>query len=116
MNLLELDSHIEIDLQGALARFGGMQPMYTKYLKRFVEEPTYAQMLEAVANKDFKEIETTAHTLKGIVGNLGLTALFQGFDNIVKAVRAGENDKAIELSNAIREKVDLTRKVLAELD
>lgn len=116
MKLQELDSHIEIDLKGALARFSNMEAMYLKYLRRFNDEPTYAQLLEAVSKQDFKEIETTAHTLKGIAGNLGLTALFIDFDEIVKAVRAGDNAKALDLCAQISPKVEATRKAIAEIE
>lgn len=116
MTLNELPSHIEIDIQGSLARFSNFEPMYLKYLKRFNTEPTYDELLNAVKAQDFKGIEVAAHTLKGIAGNLGLTALCTGFDKIVKAVRAGNNELALKLCSDIEPKVNLVRETLAKLD
>lgn len=116
MKLQDLSTVIDIDIQGSLERFSNFEPMYIKYLKRFNTEPTYDALKEAVSAQDFGAIETTAHTLKGIAGNLGLNTLFTDFDNIVKAVRAQENDKALELCHEIESKVEQVRAAIAQLD
>lgn len=116
MTLNELKDVIDIDVEGSLARFSNFEPMYLKYLKRFVTEPTYDAMQTAIAAQDFKGIENTAHTLKGIAGNLGLNSLYHGFDAIVKAVRAGDNAKALELCAAIAPNVETARAAISQLD
>lgn len=116
MKLQDLPSVIDIDVAGSLARFSNYEPMYIKYLKRFNTEPTYDAMLAAVAGQDFSALETTAHTLKGICGNLGLTTLFNDFNAIVAAVRAGNNDEALALSRDVDAKVQAVRSALAQLE
>lgn len=116
MKLQDLSSLIDIDIQGSLARFSNFEPMYIKYLKRFNTEPTYAALKEAVNNKDFGAIETTAHTLKGIAGNLGLNTLYRDFNAIVQAVRAQEQDKALILCAEIDAKVEQVKQAIAQLD
>lgn len=116
MNLQELSTIIDIDVQGSLARFSNFEPMYIKYLKRFNNEPTYDALKAAVTAQDFGAIETTAHTLKGIAGNLGLSTLFNDFDNIVQAVRSQDQAKALELCQQIDSKVQQVRDAIARLD
>lgn len=116
MTLNDLQGVIEIDIAGSLARFSNFEPMYLKYLKRFITEPTYDDLKAALASQDFKTIESTAHTLKGITGNLGLTALFNGFDNIVKDVRAGRNEDALQKGLALDATVTAVREALSKLD
>lgn len=116
MTLKDLQGLIEIDITGSLARFSNYEPMYLKYLKRFLTEPTYDALLSAVAAQDFKGIECSAHTLKGISGNLGLTALFRDFDAIVQSVRAGNNEDAIKKCHDIEPTVKAVRDAISQLD
>ena len=106
MTLNDLQGLIDIDVAGSLARFSNFEPMYLKYLKRFVTEPTYDALKDAIAAQDFK----------GIVGNLGLTALYHGFDEIVQDVRAGRNDAALQKCAEIDPKVIAVRQAIAQLD
>lgn len=116
MNLQELGTVVDIDIKGSLERFSNFEPMYIKYLKRFLTEPTYAALQEAIAAKDFKGIETQAHTLKGICGNLGFTTLFKMFNDVVQAVRSGDNDKAISLCADAAPEVERIRAAISQLD
>lgn len=116
MKLQDLSAIIDIDIQGSLARFSNFEPMYIKYLKRFNSEPTYDALKQAVENQNFAEIETTAHTLKGIAGNLGLNTLYKDFNLIVQAVRSSNNDEALALCKEIDPKVEIVRNAIAQLD
>lgn len=116
MNLQDLSTVIDIDIQGSLARFSNFEPMYIKYLKRFNTEPTYDALKAAVEAKDFGAIETSAHTLKGIAGNLGLNNLYTSFNSIVQAVRAQEHDKAITLCHEVDVQVEQVKAAIAQLD
>ena len=116
MTLQELKAEIDIDIDGSLARFSNFEPMYLKYLKRFINEPTYEALEKAVQEQDFKGIESGAHTMKGIAGNLGLTALVSDFNNIVKQVRAGNNEEALKLCAEVAPKVAQARAAISKLN
>ena len=116
MTLTDLQGVIEIDVSGSLSRFSNFEPMYLKYLKRFITEPTYDAFVSAMEAQDYKGIESSAHTLKGIAGNLGLVALYRDFNDIVQTVRAGKNEEAMAMCKAIAPKVQQTREAIAQLD
>lgn len=116
MTLQELRNVIDIDVDGSLVRFSNMEAMYLKYLKRFINEPTYETLLSAISAQDFASIETAAHTLKGICGNLGLNSLFNDFNAIVKAVREHNNELALQLCDEIAPKIAQTREALSQLN
>lgn len=116
MKLQDLSSLIDIDIQGSLERFSNFEPMYIKYLKRFNTEPTYDALKAAAASQDFKAIETSAHTLKGIAGNLGLNTLYTEFNTIVQTVRAGDHEKTLALCAEIGPKVEQVKQAIAQLD
>lgn len=60
---------------------------------KFPQDSTYGNLSEAVANYDLKEMEVTAHTLKGLAGNLGFTDLFHACGEMVTAIRERTPDQ-----------------------
>lgn len=84
---------LSINHDEILRRFSGNEGIFLKFLKRFPDEPTFADLQKAAAENDFAKIETTAHTLKGIAGNLGINSVFDTSADLVNAVRAKEYDK-----------------------
>lgn len=92
MNLNELSTKISMDLKGAMDRFCGQEALYTKYLKKIVADTTFDNFKQALNNidNDLKQVEFTAHTLKGMFGNLGLTELYENYSKIVSDIRTNE--------------------------
>jgi len=63
----------------ALTRFGGNEAIFKTLLKKFADNP-YFHELELALSKDSPDLvkaEQAAHTLKGVAGNLSLSALFE---------------------------------------
>lgn len=84
-----------VDVKGAIERFVGNEALYAKMLRKFLDEPSYNRLLEAISEKDEKEAVAASHTLKGLCGNLSLTHLFELFTEQVNLFRADEWDKAV---------------------
>jgi len=77
----------------ALSRFGGNEAIFKILLKKFTENP-YFNQIEVALDKDtldFAQAEQAAHTLKGVAGNLSLSALY---------------DAATALNKDLKEQVD----------
>ena len=66
------------DVDGALNRFMGKVSLYKKFMKKFLEDRSYPDMLESLAGHDPEEAFRQAHTLKGVAGNLGINNLQGG--------------------------------------
>jgi len=63
----------------ALTRFGGNEAIFKTLLKKFMENP-YFHELELALDKDSLDLmqaEQAVHTLKGVAGNLSLSALYE---------------------------------------
>ena len=85
---LELElRRLGVDLESAIARFAGKQALYERFLHEFVNDETYAQLTAAMGCKDYKAALVAGHTLKGVAGNLGLTALYQACSQMVEHFR-----------------------------
>ena len=65
-----------ININDGLERFMGNEALLTRFLKRFLEDSNYRTLLHAVSAGDQKQAMAASHTLKGICGNLSMTALF----------------------------------------
>lgn len=97
MDIQKLSEETGCNLQAALGRLNGMEALYGRLLKKFIDDPTFQELKEAVKAEDLKAIETKAHTLKGTAANLGLDSLSEKSHEIVCAVREGrpEDTKAL---------------------
>ncbi|WP_302779980.1 Hpt domain-containing protein [Intestinimonas butyriciproducens] len=82
-----------VDVHGALERFMGNEALLERMLQRFTGDANYAQLL-AADKRDTEEALRAAHTLKGMTGNLSMTALCPLFTRQVELLRAGDPDGA----------------------
>lgn len=66
-----------INYDSGVNRFAGNEALFTKFLKKFVDDPTFSDLRKAMAGTDTDEAFRQAHTLKGVVGNLSFDDLFE---------------------------------------
>ena len=66
-----------LDQVAALARLNGNASLFRQLLKRFYEDQgdVLSRLRQALENKDLDTARRAAHTLKGLAGNLGASAL-----------------------------------------
>lgn len=83
-----------MDIDQTLARFVGNEGLLFKFVKRFPDEPTYGKLVAAMESGDTTDGFHQAHTLKGVVGNLGLGNLFDAVSPLVESLRLGDADQA----------------------
>ncbi|KQP13290.1 response regulator [Pseudorhodoferax sp. Leaf267] len=85
-----LPAHIEgLDLALGLRRMAGKQGLYHRMLVRFAQgqQDTGAQLAQAL-HRDPERAQRLAHTLKGLAGSIGASALQQAAGALEDAVRA----------------------------
>lgn len=86
------------DVETTLKRFMGNDAIYQKFLGKFPADPNYANLGTNIESGAFEEAYKCAHALKGVVGNLGLTPIFNKVSELVE-----------ELRNKTAEEVDAAR-------
>lgn len=97
MNLQEASKELEINYSEAIARFGGSESIYQRFLKKFLNDSTYQELEEAWQKREYQEIEKKAHTLKGVAGNLNLGKLFILSDSLVQKIRNKQYEETTEI-------------------
>lgn len=85
-----------VDLNGALARFAGMEPLYQKFLFKFLDDGCYNDLIAAVSSGDVEAAFVASHTLKGVAANLGLNGILEPLSHVVEKCRNGEMDSQVE--------------------
>lgn len=87
------------DVETTLRRFVGNDAIYVKFLKKFPDDPNYEKLGENIEAGDFEEAYKCAHALKGVVGNLGLTPIYERVSKLVEELR-GKNSEEVDADSA----------------
>lgn len=72
-----------------MARFLDDEEFYVMILNQMLEDPGFAQLETQLSGTDVKAAFDTAHMLKGIIANCGITPMFDEIVKIVEPLRAG---------------------------
>lgn len=75
------------DVETTLKRFMGNDAIYQKFLGKFPADPNYANLGTNIESGAFEEAYKCAHALKGVVGNLGLTPIYESVSELVEELR-----------------------------
>jgi HPt (histidine-containing phosphotransfer) domain-containing protein len=82
-----------VDVNSALSRMLHKEEMYKKFLRKFREDKNTAELKDLIGNadaltpEDVQKIFQSSHTIKGVAGNLGLTAIYNESSYICEATR-----------------------------
>lgn len=105
-----------MDVPATVARFGGNENLFLKFLRRFPNDPTLGTVEAAMQSGDRAVIKTTCHTLKGVSGNLGLTPLYNACTAMMTELRASDDSDVTALYEVVKAEhakaVEMVKKIL----
>lgn len=78
------------DTEAGLARCMGMKDFYLRLVNMELNDPHFASLEDALAAKDMKGAFEAAHALKGAIGNLSLTPLYEPVCELTEKLRGAE--------------------------
>ena len=99
------------DVEEGLTRCINNEAFYLKLVGKAVADPAFEQLEKAVADKDLDGAFEAAHKLKGALGNLALTPVYEPVCEMVELLRKREDADY----GAYMEKVSRKRQELEEL-
>ena len=100
------------DVDGALVRFLNKEDFYAKCYKKFLDDPAFSGLDEALQAKNVDVAFRHAHTLKGLMANMGLTPLHDMAVKIVEPLRAGEySDELVEIFRQMMKEMEVYRRI-----
>jgi two-component system sensor histidine kinase/response regulator len=87
----------ELDVTSGLSRVAGNRKLYLKLLRQFVtDEADVTTRIQAVLGHDRKLAERLAHTVKGVGGSLGATAIHAAAGRLEAAIAENAPEAAID--------------------
>ncbi len=92
-----------MDMESFLKRLMGNESLVKLFVNKFASDKNFEALQEAFEEKDMKKAEMASHTLKGMCGNMSLTALFDMFTKQVNHLRAGDCGRAEQMMPEIGE-------------
>lgn len=91
------------DYTATMERFLGNRNLYLKLLDMLFQDPNLKNLGDALDSGDLTAAFEAAHTLKGVVGNMGLKPLYAASCAIVEPLRSREQrDDYPQLYRAIQ--------------
>lgn len=106
-----------IDIKSAQERFLGNFGLFSKFLYQFPEKPLFSELESAYKSGDVNGAFESAHTLKGVAGNLSLKLMTEPVSCVVEALRAGHlptEEEWNELVTAYNRTVDYIAEIRKE--
>ena len=116
MTLIESLELAGVDTKTTLYRFGGNAALLERFIRKFPQDGTYAQLGEAARERRYGDVERLAHTLKGTSANLGYDQLSRHSAALVSAVRDGSTDRVEELFAPLEAEYQKVVSLIAQID
>ncbi|MCI9296647.1 MAG: Hpt domain-containing protein [Lachnospiraceae bacterium] len=107
-----------VNVEEAMQRFMNNEKLLERFLKKFVVDGSYNDLVKAIEEKDCDKAFTQAHTLKGVTGNLALAKLHDLVNRQTDHLRGKEFDTAAammaEVTKAYEEVIGAIKGVYGE--
>ena len=88
-----------VDTSDALARLMNNEELYLKLINKFILDDSFNKLKDAINFKNLKDAFYLSHALKGVVGNLSITPLYEIINELTEHLRNNENiDYSIMIS------------------
>ncbi len=113
-NLLKDLAQAGCDLESTLPRFLNDSDLYVRFLMRFPADQSFAQLKDAINNKDCEAAFQAAHSLKGLSGTLELTSLYDTTCQLVELLRNSTPGNVFEDAVHIEKTDELMREAETE--
>lgn len=113
MAIKEAYEKMGADYEDVLSRLMN-DSLVSRLAAKFLDEPSFGKLREALAVQDVKEAFMAAHSLKGVVQNLGFANMFEPVIEITETLRAGSLDGTEEMFKKVEAEYNRTVEALRE--
>ncbi len=96
MTVKECYSALEGDYESVISRLM-TEKLVHKFILKFLADPSFENLTNAMKSENYDEAFREAHTLKGVCQNLSLTKLYSSSSSMTEALRNGEYEEAANL-------------------
>ncbi len=112
MTIRECYESIGADFEVVFARMMKKEALVEKFAKKFLNDKSYSELLNAFEVGDADAAFRAAHTLKGVTMNLGFSNMYQPVSALTEIFRGGTLENAEAQLQELKEEY---RKTIAAL-
>lgn len=94
MSMLNELKALGADVDGTLENLNGKQALYEKLIFKFLKMMNEKDIPLDFNETDYAEITERVHMIKGGAGNLGITPIYEGYNEALRLLRAGDPKQA----------------------
>lgn len=107
-----------VDMESALNRVRGNKVLYRRMLDMLLAATEFQTLEDNLAANDYVKAAETAHTIKGMTGNLSLPAIFESSTALMQQLRQGPPEEALLATyrDAKEKTIAAIHELIAELD
>lgn len=91
-----------LDVDQALDRLMGNEALLGRLLQKWKDDQSFQALSEALKDGACERAFSLSHTLKGMTGNLSMTALYELFSRQTELLRGGDVAAARDMMDRIR--------------
>lgn len=115
MTIKECYEKMGSDYEKVLERIPG-EAIITKFAKKFLDDGSYNNLINAMAENNAQDAFRAVHTLKGICLNLGFDTLYKASHELTEKLRGGQMNGCEEDLEAVKAAYKLTVDAIRQLD
>lgn len=90
MSMLNELKALGADVDGVLENLNGKQSLYERLVFKFLKMMREKDVPLDFDENDYSEITDRVHMIKGGAGNLGITPIYEGYNEALRLLRAGD--------------------------
>ena len=103
------------DYEGVLERFSS-EALVKKFALKFLNDNSYSNLEDALADGNVENAFRAAHTLKGVCLNLGFDNLYKVSSDITEILRTGELTGTKDAFENVKEQYNITVNAIKAID
>lgn len=97
---------IGIEVDNVIERLGGNELLYLSICQKFINDPNFRLLKEAIGDDDRKTAANYAHTLRGVACNLGFRRLSLLCKTFMEEIYEAENNIPSQIYQELSDEYD----------
>lgn len=106
---------MNFDVSGTLSRFMNKENLYERFLIKFLDDVNYNGLIKSIEEKNYEGAYISAHTLKGVAGNLGITGIYECSIELLEKLKAKEYEGIDDILNQLTESYNAAYEAISTL-
>ena len=115
MTIRECYGELGLDFDAVLSRLVN-EKLVQKFALKFLDDPSFQNLKDALDSKDVETAFRAAHTLKGVCLNLGFDNLYKASFDITEKLRGRDTEGCEELFAKVEKQYNKTAEAIRMLE